>query len=103
MISSISSIEEAISLLFNQFHDNSIIYLSSRFKEFITKRDSNNISSEIINAYFNLRLQKDAEKDESEEIFELVKSKSEDCKVVMHFLIGLELEEMNDSVIEYFY
>lgn len=110
-ITAINNIGDAMSLLFTKFHDESILYLSSRLKEFISKKSIEKIEREtvyeIIDTYFEncsrRRGNKKSNKEEVEEIFEEMKKKINDHRIVIHFLIGLEKCDMNDSMIEYLY
>lgn len=101
----ISSIDEAISLLSTEFHNSSIIYLSERMKDFLSKNWSEKINTEIVNEIIDTFFDKKKEDDENnyEELFETMIQKDEEVSVIMHFLTKLKFEEMNEKMIEYIY
>ena len=100
----INSIDEAISLLSTEFHDNSIIYLSSHIEEFLTKSVIDHIDTDIVNEIIDAYIENlELDKTKLGEIFEILKNKEEETTIVMHFLMSLEkrgCEEMNESMLE---
>ena len=110
----INNIDEAISLLSTEFHNSAILYLSERMKDFLSKSFTDQINieiiKEIIDSYFDIRDEKQKQKGEEEkeeteiyELFEIMTQKEEEISVIMHFLMKLKVEEMNEQIIDYIY
>ena len=99
--------EEAISLLRTEFHFDSIEYLSFQIIEFIRSSSMKNIEegiiNEIIDEYISV-CDKDGDKKESEkrQIFDALKEQ-EEKRILMHFLLSLDIEEYDEDMIEYIY
>ena len=99
------SIEESISYISTEFHEDSIVYLSNHLTEIIDGghifKLNEEIIEEIIDRYFNdsgyrVRL----EKEEEEEIFKKL-SKKGSVSNVMHFLLACESDKYTKEMREY--
>lgn len=105
--------DEAISFLNTEFHERSIEYLSKHITEFVSSSEICNIDEGIINdvidAYISYQGSDKEEEEEREariernrQIFEIL-SKEGELRIAMHFLLSLDSEEYDSSMIEYIY
>lgn len=102
----IESQEEAISLLNTNYHNLSLQYFGNHFMKLIesgeTKNFSETILSDIIDCYFKAH-KKELKRDEAIQIFNKLKSENENDKIVMHFLVQIDIDEYDESMLKYFY
>lgn len=106
----IENINEAISYLSTQFHDQSIKYLSDHINEMIDEGQIFNLDDKIINeiidSYFNETNNKQQETDknsiktEYEQIFNKLK-KTDEIGLVMHFLLQIESDKYTKEMRDY--
>lgn len=97
--------EEAISMLYTNFHKESIEYLSGHLSELIESGEMKNISDdiliEILDLYLcNLHHKRTEKESEIHKIFEDLKNEGEK-KLLMHFLLSLNPNEYKEEMINY--
>ena len=101
----IQSIEEAISYLFTSFHDNSINYLSNHFSEIVTSgqffKFSKEVAKELIDFYLENSDEFHKNRSDKDAIFAKFLESSEDREIVLHFVLGLEYEDLSGAMREY--
>lgn len=99
----INNINESISYLHTQFHDESLKYMSSHLIDMINEDQlfklDDQIINDIIDSYFNETRNKSSNEEE-ELIFEKLKN-SEEIRFVMHFLLQIECDKYTKEMSEY--
>lgn len=102
----INNIQEAISLLNTELHDESIKYISNRFLEVVESGQLSNIDikiiEEIIDIYFSNKKENENEfYKEVNQIFSQLTQNQEDINIIMHFLLNIEYQNYDDKMKKY--
>lgn len=102
----ITSIEDSLSYLNTEFHDQSIEYLSEHFIDFVSsdkmKKINEEIMKEIIDRYFYSKNKK-YNKEEIINIFNKMMENEEESKIIFYFILNLDIDEYNNDIQQYFY
>lgn len=107
----IKNMSEAISFLNTDLHEKSIEYIASHFLEFLKSKAFESIDDQIIIEIIDLYFEKFENTETSEiqnkkietneKIFSILSEINEENQIIMHFLLNLEYDEMNEEMINY--